>query len=147
MKKLLSTTVLLLLLTSSVNAQLKELHTPKYETISKVNDLGIWKGSLKVKDKKHYYITFRNPEYQYITDVRKINIGSKSDVKELRQVILNIIGTKDNRTFETKYHTMYIKPIGKKYVRIGIHQEYADNLYTSFFSKRQIKKLLPEVLN
>ena len=52
MKKLLSTTVLLLLLTSSVNAQLKELHTPKYVTISRVSDLSVWKGSLIEKDKK-----------------------------------------------------------------------------------------------
>ena len=146
MKKLLTTTVLLLL-TLSVNAQLTEVHTPKYETISRVSDLSVWKGSLIEKDKKHYYISFRNPQYQYITDAREIHIGSKSNVKELRQVILSIIGTKDKRTFETKYHTMYIQPIGKKYVRIGIYQEYADNLYTGAFSKRQIKKLLPEILN
>lgn len=147
MKKLLSTTVLLLLLTSSVNAQLKELHTPKYVTISRVSDLSVWKGSLIEKDKKHYYISFRNPKYQYITDAREIHIGSKSNVQELRQTLLNIIGTKDDRTFETKYHTIYVEPFGKKYVRIGIYQEYADNLYTGYFSKRQIKKLLPEVLN
>jgi hypothetical protein len=146
MKKLLTTTVLLLL-TLSVNAQLKELHTPKYVTISRVSDLSVWKGSLIEKDKKHYYISFRNPKYQYITDAREIHIGSKSNVQELRQTLLNIIGTKDDRTFETKYHTIYVEPFGKKYVRIGIYQEYADNLYTGYFSKRRIKKLLPEILN
>ncbi len=140
MKKLLSTTVLLL-------SPLKVLHTPKIKLLSSVFDWSEWKGSLKEKDGKHYYIEFRNPEYQYIVDRKKIHIGSKSDYKELRQAILNTIGTKDKRTFETKHHTIYVEPFGKKYVRIGIYQEYADNLYTGYLSKRQIKKLLPEILN
>ena len=114
MKKLLSTTVLLLLLTSSVNAQLKELHTPKIELLSSVIDWSEWKGSLKEKDGKHYYIEFRNPKYQYIMDRQKIHIGSKSDYKELRQAILSIIGTKDKRTFETKHHTMLRTTIWEK---------------------------------
>ena len=79
--------------------------------------------------------------------MRKIHIGSKSDYKDFRQAVLSTIGTKDKRTFKAKHHTMYVNPYGKKYVRIGIYQEYTDNLYTGYFSKRQIKKLLPEVLN
>ena len=140
MKKLLTTTVLLL--TLSVNAQLTELHTPKYEVISAAAT-----AQLKVKDGSHYYILFRNPAYKYIADMRKIHIGSKSDYKDFRQAVLSTIGTKDKRTFKAKHHTMYVNPYGKKYVRIGIYQEYTDNLYTGYFSKRQIKKLLPEILN
>ncbi|MDC0870167.1 hypothetical protein OAP87_02210 [Flavobacteriaceae bacterium] len=140
MKKLLSTTVLLL-------SPLKVLHIPKIKLLSSVFDWSEWKGSLKEKDGKHYYIVFRNPEYQYIVDRKKIHIGSKSDYKELRQAILNTIGTKDKRTFEGKHHIIYVIPRGKKYVRIGRRQEYSSSVHTAYFSARQIKKLLPEILN
>jgi len=145
MRKLLSTTLLLLLLTSSVKAQLTELHTPKIELLSSVIEWSEWKGSLKVKDGSHYFIEFRNPKYQYIKDRQLIHIGSKKDYKELRQAILSIIGTKEKRTFEGRHHTIFVKPRGKKQVKIGIYQEYGDNLYTHYFSARQIKKLLPQI--
>ena len=147
MKKLLSTTVLLALvtITTSLSAQLKELHTPKIEHLSSIIEWSEWKGSLKVKDGSHYFIEFRNPRYQYIKDRQLIHIGDLKDYKELREAILSIVGTKEKRTFEGRHHTIYVKPRGKKQIKLGIYQEYGDDLYTHYFSARQIKKLLPNI--
>ena len=136
--------IIALITSTIVNAQLTEVHTPKVKTISRVNDMGVWKASLKVVDGEHHYIAFRNFKYQYIVDIKRIHVGSKEELKALREAILSTIGTKEKRTFVTQYHTIYVIPEGKKWVKIGIYQEYSDNLYTQWMGMRQIKKLIPE---